>query len=887
MRDEDLPSTHEINYSRSDQKEFRIGSYRVVRSLGEGGMGTVYLAMRADEEFKKYVAIKVIREGRDSKEIIARFRRERQILAALDHPNIAKLLDGGTTDQGFPYFIMEYIQGTRLDEYCDSNKLTTSERLELFRIVCGAVQFAHQNLIVHRDLKPANILVTPDGTPKLLDFGIAKFLNAGSFADDLPPTDTIMRAMTPEYASPEQFKGDPITTSSDIYSLGVILYQLLSGNRPYSFTGRGPAEVYNAVCQDEPARPSTAITKSENSDTAKLSSLRNTTIEKLQKELRGDLDNIILMALRKEPQKRYASAEALSSDIRRFLSGHPVLASKGTRKYRAGKYLRRHKAGIAVAAGVFVLLIAFALTATFQNIRIAQQRDAAEKAKQKAEAESQKAAKVTDFLVKLFETNDPAQSKGETLTARQILDRGAERLHKEFKDQPDVQAELMAKVGNIYEKLALYDQAEKLLRQSLSIHKKYYGYQHINTAGCITDLAVVLRDKGNLDDAENLLNEALSINRKLTGRNDLQLAGNLSALGSVLWEQGKLNDAEKIYRQAIELDRKVFKKEHLQIASDVNSLANVLSDKGQNAEAEKLLREALAMDLKLFGKNHPEVSTVLSNLATVVRDNGNLDEAEKLLREALAIDLKLLGNDHPHIAVRLGNLALVLKDKGEFDEAEKLNREAMAIDRKVFGPESHDVAIDLGSIARVLWEKDQLDEAESFLRQALDIDRKVLGSEHPAIASGINTLGGILRDKGNLEEAEILFRQALAMERKLLGNDHPFVVGALSNIAEVYLYKQDIKNCIAYSNEALKIHLDTLTGGNRYRARAESIFGAALTKQNKFGQAEQLLLNSYKILSKQEKASLNTKKTLQRIIDLYEAWDKPEKVEQYRKLANL
>src|SRR5262245_44441661 len=380
MNDEDLPSTHEFDYHH-DQKEFRIGSYRVVRSLGEGGMGTVYLAMRADEEFIKYVAIKVIREGRDSKEIIARFRRERQILAALDHPNIAKLLDGGTTDQGFPYFIMEYIQGTRLDEYCDSHKLNTAERLELFRSVCSAVQFAHQNLIVHRDLKPANILVTSDGVPKLLDFGIAKFLNPGTYADDLPPTDTIMRAMTPEYASPEQFKGDPITTSSDIYSLGVILYQLLSGARPYTFTGKSPAEVYNAVCQDEPARPSTAVT-----------------------ELHGDLDNIIMMALRKEPQKRYASAEALSSDIRRFLSGHPVLASKGTRRYRAGKYIRRHKAGIAAAVAVVALLIAFALTATFQNIRIAQQRDTAEKAKLKAEEESQKAAKVTDFLVKLFET---------------------------------------------------------------------------------------------------------------------------------------------------------------------------------------------------------------------------------------------------------------------------------------------------------------------------------------------------------------------------------------------------------------------------------------------------------------------------------------------------
>ena len=840
MNDEDL-STQEADYSHRHLKEFRIGSYQVKRSLGEGGMGTVYLATRADQEFKKYVAIKVIREGRDSRDIIARFRRERQILAALDHPNIAKLLDGGTTEQGFPYFIMEYIQGTKLDQYCDSHKLSINERLELFRTVCAAVQFAHQNLIVHRDLKPENILVTSDGTPKLLDFGIAKILNPGSFADDMPPTISIMRAMTPEYASPEQFKGDPITTSSDIYSLGVILYQLLSGSRPYTFTSRSPAEIYKALCELEPTKPSNAITKTEPGDTTRLSSLRNTTAEKLQKELRGDLDNIIMMALRKEPQKRYPSAEAFSSDIRRFLSDHPVLASKGTRRYRAAKYIQRHRVGIAAASSLFLLLIAFALTATFQNIRIAQQRDAAEKAKLKAEAESQKAAKVTDFVVKLFETNDPAQSKGETLSARQILDRGAERLHKEFKDQPEVQAELMNKVGNIYEKLGLYDQAELLLKESVTIRRKYYGNEHVAITESLRDLTLVLMDKEELEEAEKLIREALAIDRKFLGNEHSEVAMDLDYLAGVLHDKGQFDEAENLYREALGLNRKVLGKEHIEVANNLNNLANVMMDKGQLDEAEKLYREALAIDRKLLGI-HPHVATDLNNLANVVQNKGQLDEAEKLHQEALALNRKLLGNEHAAIATMLNNLAGVMRDKGQLDEAEKLYRESLAM------------------------------------------NRKLLGNEHSEVATNLNNLGTVMRGKGQLDEAEKLIRESLALNRNLWGKNHPLIANNLANLGEVELRRGAIQKAISYANEALRMPMDKLPADSKYRARAKSVLAAALAEQNQYQEAEPLLLDAYQVFIVQEKAGNNTKTALQRIIDLYQAWGKPQQAEQYRKL---
>ncbi len=586
--------------AQSEKKS--IGPYQIIRKMGQGGMGAVYLGVRVDQDFKKHLAIKVIRTGMDSDEIVARFRRERQILASLDHPNIAHLIDAGTTDDGLPYFVMEYVQGRPLTEYCDSHKLTVRERLELFRSVCSAVQSAHQNLVVHRDLKPANILVTSDGKAKLLDFGIAKLLNPDIYSGELPPTATDMRVMTPEYASPEQVRGDPVGTSSDVYSLGVILFELLSGRRPYQFTSNNQAEIFRVISEEEPRKPSTAVTHERNADTDRLSTLRGGTPEKLQKELRGDLDNIVLMALRKEPQRRYASAEALSEDIRRYLEGHPVAASKGTWSYRAEKYVRRHKAAVAAAAVVSVLLIAFSIVVSIQNVRVASERDAARKAEQKAVA-------VTEFLVNLFETNDPAQSKGETLTARQILDSGAERLQKEFKGHPEVQAELMNKVGLLYEKLGMFDQAESLIRQALNTRRSLLGGSHLGVAESLQGLGVVLTDKGEYGEAETHLRDALAMHRKLLGS------------------------------------------EHADVADDLNDLGLMLQYKGQSDEAEKCFREALAMHRKLLGNEQPGVAGDLNNLAMVLQAKGQLDEAEKLYREALAMSRKLKGNEHPDVAL--------------------------------------------------------------------------------------------------------------------------------------------------------------------------------------------------------------------------------------------
>lgn len=724
-----------------------IGDYQIVRQMGEGGMGTVYLAVRADQEYKQQVAIKVIRKGMDSKEIVARFRRERQILASLDHPNIAKLMDGGSTEDGLPYFVMEFIQGTPLTDYCEQRQLTTEQRLQLFRSVCSAVQFAHQNLIVHRDLKPANILVTSDGIPKLLDFGIAKLLDPKAYSAELPATESEVRVMTPEYGSPEQVKGDPITTATDIYSLGVILYELLAGRRPYRFTGRNQMELYRVICEQEPEKPSTAATRKQDSDVHRANVSRNTNPEKLRKELSGDLDNIILMALRKEPQNRYVSAEAFSEDVRRYLEGHPVQARKGTWSYKAGKYVKRHKMGVFAALTAFVLLIAFAVTVSIQNIRISEQRDAARKAQKKA-------ADVTDFLAQLFQTNDPAQSKGEQLTARQILDKGAERLRTEFKDQPEVRSELMDRVGNIYVTLGLYDQAETILKESLTVREKLFGKKNIVVAETMGDLAVALTKKGDMDAAEKLLRESLPINRQLTGEQSRDVATNLKRLANVLSDEEQLAEAEKLYREALAIKRKYYGNEDPAVAEIVNNLALILANAGQFDEAEKFFRESLATARKVYGNDNPNVAVTVNNLAGILWETGKMNEAEKLLRESLAMNRKLLGNDHPNTGRNLNNLAVILCDKGELEEAEKLAEESLAITRKALGENHPYVAAILSTLSEVSLKKGEVQHAIDLANEALAFSLDKLPADSKYRGRAKSALGAALMMQGSFPESE-------------------------------------------------------------------------------------------------------------------------------------
>ena len=740
-----VPETRTVHVAAA-APERRIGPYRILRELGRGGMGTVYLAARADEQFHKRVALKIIRSGADSEEVVRHFKRERQILAGLDHPNIAKLLDGGTTDDGLPYFVMEHIEGLPLLEYCDARSLAVPDRLRLFQSVCSAVQYAHRNLVVHRDIKPGNVLVAEDGTPKLLDFGIAKLLNP-ELAGEAPTATGLV--MTPEYASPEQARGERITTATDVYSLGVVLYELLTGHHPYRLTSRQPLEVLRAVAEQEPERASVAVRRSEERTPEQVARDREGTPQTLQRRLKGDLDNILMMALRKEPQRRYASVEAFSDDVRRYLEGLPVKARKPTLGYRTGKFVRRHVLGAAASLAALLLLAGFAVAMAVQSQRVARERDLARK-------ERATAQRVSAFLVDLFKVSDPSEARGNSVTAREVLDKGVSKIATELKDQPEVRATLMDTMGEVHRNLGLYDQAIALTREALATRQATLGGEHVDVATSLNNLGNALYDKGDYGAAEGLFREALALRRKLLGNEHPDVATSLNNLANVLYRKGDYKGAEELGREALALRRRLYGNEHLDVAKSLNNLGVVLMERGDYDGAEQLYREALALRRKLHGNEHPSVATGLNNLANVLAQKGDWAGAEAVQREALALGRKLHGNEHPGVAFSLSNLAIVLMEQGHYPEAEALHREALAMRRKLLGNESPNVAMTLTGLAETLCRAGRSAEAEPHAREAIAVFRKTLPAGHPYTAEAESVLGGCLTLSRRYAEAEPL-----------------------------------------------------------------------------------------------------------------------------------
>jgi serine/threonine protein kinase/tetratricopeptide (TPR) repeat protein len=663
------PATKTAPPGEAAQPERRIGPYRVLRELGHGGMGTVYLAARADDQYQKRVAIKVVR-GLDSAEVIRHFRRERQILAGLDHPNIARLLDGGTTDDGLPYFVMEHVEGEPIDRFCDERRLTVHERLGLFRGVCEAVQHAHRNLVVHRDLKPGNIFVTRDGVPKLMDFGIAKLLNPDVVGD--APTATGL-AMTPEYASPEQARGGTITTATDVYSLGVVLYELLTGHRPYRLRTREPLEVLKAVCEEEPERPSTAVGRTEERTlvdgttqamTAEtVSRTREGTPDRLRRRLRGDLDNIVLMALRKEPPRRYGSVEALSEDIRRYLEGRPVTAHKATAWYRASKFVRRNAVGVAAGTALLLLAVGFGVTMAVLSARVATERDRAEK-------EAARASAINAFLLDTLGSANPFEGRGRDTTVLEALRAAAAKLETAFPGQPDVEARVRYTIGLTYLRLGQYADAEPMLRSGIRLMADRYGQDHPDLPPALTALGVLRQERGDLVEAESLYRRALATARRLRtgaepGQDETDIRANLALL---LQEQNRLVEAEALMREILARDRKALPAEHVDVAIDLNNLGKLLVHRGRFAESEPLLREAVFL---LEKANNAGLAPALGNLGEALTAGGRAAEAEPVLARAVTLGADRLGEksqDLAKVRVKYGECLLELKRYQEAEE---------------------------------------------------------------------------------------------------------------------------------------------------------------------------------------------------------------------------
>jgi eukaryotic-like serine/threonine-protein kinase len=899
-----------------------IGAYKIIRELGKGGMGAVYLAMRADDEYQKRVAIKLVRRGMDSDYVLSRFRHERQILASLDHPNIARFLDGGATVEGLPYFVMEYIEGQPIDKYCDENRLTTVERLRLFQTVCSAVHYAHQNLIVHRDLKPGNILVTADGTAKLMDFGIAKLLNPNLYGRTLVPTALAFRLMTPDYASPEQVKGNTITTASDVYSLGVLLYELLTGHRPYQFKSYTPQEIERVICQEQPEKPSTAVNRVETTPTPDgiagvritpelVSRTREGQLDKLKKKLAGDLDNIVLMAMRKEPLRRYLSVEQFSEDIRRHLEGLPCIARRDTFAYRTGKFMRRNKIAVAVATAFVILTLASAVLIIRQSIRAARERD--------------KAQQVSAFLVELFNVSDPGEARGNSVTAREILDKGAARVERELADQPEVQATLMNTIGQVYAKLGLYEAALPLYEKALQTRRQTAGEESAEYAESLNSLAMFYRAKSDYSTAEQLSRQALAIRRRVLGKEHSEVARSLNNLAHTLALKGNTQEAELLFREALAMHRKVSGDEHNELVITMNNFALLLEDTGRYEEAESLFKDTLAMRRRLLGDDHPDTAASLNNLAGLYRRKGDLPAAEQLYGEALTLTRKSLGAEHPTVATMMNNLAVVLSAVDKKQEAERLFRESLAIRRKHFGEENSDVATSLNNLGLLLYERSDYVEAEKLYRQALAIHRKLHGDQHRTVAIDLNNLGllfnakkdypaavGTLREalevyrntageetievarglgnlgfalyeKGDYEEAEKLARQALEKRRRLLPPEHADIALSLLSVGRMLSEQGKAAEAEPLIREGLEKRRKILPAGHWQIDEAESVLGSCLAALKRFTEAEPILLQSYAGLkAKRPAGDRRIEQAGKRLVNLYNLWGKPDKAAPYR-----
>jgi serine/threonine-protein kinase len=734
-----------------------VGSYRLEQCIGSGGMGVVYLGRRADAEFSQRVAVKLVKRGMDSDEILRRFRSERQTLAALHHPNIALLLDGGATDSGQPYLVMEYVEGEPIDRYCDRHRLPVEKRLELFLAICDAVRHAHQNLVIHRDLKPVHVLVGSDGIPKLVDFGIAKLVTPGERPHATTPHE---RRLTPEYASPEQVAGRPVTTASDIYSLGVILYELLCGHQPYRFPTRTPAEIERVVAEGPAPLPSEAVLRverierdevAEDVTPERVGHARSIRPEALERRLRGDLDTIVLMALRKEPERRYASVDHLADDIRRHLAGLPVSAHRDTFGYRCAKFAQRHRAGSALGA-IAVLLLGAAVAAVAWQARVSsRQRDQAVAARDQSDA-------MVKFLQQMLASVDPERS-GSDVTVREVLDAAAKRVDDELAAQPLVQASLRSTMGRTYLSLGLHDASEVQLRRALEQRRELLGPKHHDVAESLCDLGELLYARQSLDEAQEVFAQAREGFRATSGEASADMARVLSNVGAVHWAKGELEQAEDAQRKALDIRRDVGGASSLEYAVILNNLCGVLLAQGRLDETETFLSEALDLQRARLGTEHPLVAKSLDNLGVVRFRKGDIEGAEQLYLEALDLERRLLGDTHPDVAITQKNLAVLYAGRGDLASAEQQLRDCLATREARLPATDHRVFLTQIDLADVLGQRGDWDLAEELLETALESARSA-SATYGKRALALYRAAEVFDDRGDAARGAALLDEA-------------------------------------------------------------------------------------------------------------------------------
>ncbi len=744
----------------------QIGPYRLIRSIGRGGMGKVYLARRNDEEFSQFVAIKVMRKDLDTGDIQHRFRIERQILAAMSHSNIAKLLDGGSTPDGLSYFVMEFVDGIPITNYCDDHKLDVRQRLMMFQNVCKAVHYAHQNLVVHRDLKPSNILVTPGGEVKLLDFGIAKVLNPTLIGLEEAFTQNIGLLLTPAYASPEQVTGAPITTASDIYSLGVVLYELLVGARPLEFSNKSPVEIEETLRNSLPEKPSALLSKETGTHTIEggpdtsqaviIGKKRALSPDRLYRTLRGDLDSIVLKALRKEADRRYTSAEKFMEDIDNYLNRLPVQARKGSIVYQTDRFVRRHKVAVAATIGTLALSSIFSAILFVQNQKNLEEKD--------------RALAVSHFLTGLFEEFDPNQAADQQIKIEDVLDKGVVRIEEEMKDQPMVAAELNLKIGNIYRKAAQYDKAEKQLRESLAVFVEQLGPSHETTADTYHELGWTLYQSGERSESKTLLKKAVDVYSALTeDMPEEKLARALMDHGYSLQEQGAYDEAEEEMKEALDLMRKHYGPNNSEVALAVNRLAFLHYERRNFTEAEHLYRSALLVQRQILDEPHGDIAQTLHNLGSLLAAKEEYENARVYYEQALEMRQAIYGEVHPSVALTANGYSFLLQRIGDMEMAEEMASMALDIRRKIYGNGNPIIALSLNSTAWILQSKGDFETAEKQYREAIEIYRGSGESKSPRLATALIALGQMLSKTNEMDEAHDVIEEARVIRSEHYG----------------------------------------------------------------------------------------------------------------------
>lgn len=740
-----------------------VGAYTLERPLGRGGMGSAWLARRSDGRYEGTVAVKLPNLALLDPVSSERFHREGTMLARLTHPNIAHLVDAGVTEGGQPFLVLEYVEGLHIDEYCDEQRLSPERRLALFQQVLAAVGHAHSNLIVHRDLKPSNIVVAADGSVKLLDFGIAKLLEDGASPAEGSLTEVGGLALTPEYAAPEQATGGAVTTATDIYALGVLLYVLLAGQHPTGRHCRTAAEHIRAILDTVPPRLSTAVAASgpsSRAERARVASARATTVERLERLYLGDLDNIVAKALRKDPAQRYATVAAFAEDLDHYLKHEPVSARPDTLGYRTAKFVQRHLRGVAAAVACVLLL---AILVGFYTVRLAAERD-------RAQLEAEKAATISAFLTELFVGADPyATRETREPTVRELLDIGAARARQELAGQPALLAEMLTAIGRVYQRLGHSDRAEPLLEQALTLGRRLPRTESRQLAQTLNDLGVLLRIKGDRTAAAHLLEEALRLRQQLLGPEDKDVAVTLVELGRVYDDQGLLDRAEPLFREALAIRQRALGDAHRETATSASDLGLLLRQKGDLAPAEDLLRQALDISRKALGDDHPNVATSLNNLGLITADRGDVGGAEALYREALAINRKVMGPRHPSVAINLNNLAHPLRERGQYEEAVAALEEALEIIEPTLGTDHTTAATFNTNFARTRLAQGNAAAAETLLRQALRVREHAFPEDDWRIGVTKSLLGASLTALGRYDEAERLLLDAKTILKEIPG----------------------------------------------------------------------------------------------------------------------